>query len=246
VSETGPRSSRRRRIALRIVAGLAGLLVLTLLWQLLTWPDVSDLATEEPGRTAFMRRWESQERRAGREPRLRHDPVPLSRISKRLQLAVLVAEDDAFFDHDGFARAEIRKAIDEAIEKREAPRGASTITQQLAKNLWLSPSRNPWRKVKETLLTMQLERELEKRRILELYLNVAEMGPGIYGAEAASRHWFGKPASGLTDDEAAQLAASLPRPSSWHPGVSSRGYASRVAMIRDRMRRWPWVLKSEP
>ena len=101
--------------------------------------------------------------------------------------------------------------MERAIEGHEVPRGASTITQQLAKNLWLSPSRNPVRKLKEAILTWQLERQLGKRRILELYLNVAEFGSGIYGAEAASRRYFGKSAADLSDDEAAQLAASLAR-----------------------------------
>ena len=122
------------------------------------------------------------------------------------------------------------------------PRGASTITQQLAKNLWLSPSRNPWRKVKEALLTIQLEQDLDKRRILELYLNVAEFGKGIYGAEAASRHYFGKSASGLSDGEAAQLAASLPKPSAWHPGSTSRAWQARTRIILDRMQRSRWLL----
>jgi monofunctional biosynthetic peptidoglycan transglycosylase len=232
--------SRARRLARRagLIALVAGSLLLA--WQVLTWPDARDLAKEMPERTAFMKRWERRHDAAAR-----YEPVPIERISPHLRLAVLVAEDDAFFDHDGFARAEIRKAIDEAIAKREAPRGASTITQQLAKNLWLGPSRNPLRKAKEALLTMQLERELPKRRILELYLNVAEMGPGIYGAEAASRAYFRKPASALTDREAAMLAASLTRPSSWHPGVTSRGYASATERILGRMRRWPWVLKEE-
>ena len=188
-----------------------------------------------------MERWAERERDAGRKPNVRYSPVPLERIAASLPLAVLVAEDDRFFSHSGFATEEIKKAIHEAIEEGEAPRGASTLTQQLAKNLWLSPSRNPLRKVKETLLTIQLERSLSKRRILELYLNVAQMGPGIYGAEAASQAYYGKPASGLSEAESAELAASLSRPSSWHPGVTTRGYRSRVATIRDRMRRWPWV-----
>ena len=115
------------------------------------------------------------------------------------------------------------------------PRGASTITQQLAKNLWLSSSRNPLRKAKEAVLTWQLERRLTKRRILEVYLNVAQFGPGVYGAEAASRRYFGKSAAELTDEEAAQLGGSLRRPSTWHPGVSTPGYRRYVETIRRRM-----------
>jgi monofunctional biosynthetic peptidoglycan transglycosylase len=148
-----------------------------------------------------------------------------------------VAEDASFFSHRGFAADEIREALDKAVKELDLPRGASTITQQLAKNLWLSPSRNPIRKVKEAVLTWQLERALTKRRILELYLNVVEFGPGVYGAEAAARHYFRKPAAELTEHDAAQLAAALPRPSAWHPGVGTRGYQRYVEDIRRRMER---------
>jgi monofunctional biosynthetic peptidoglycan transglycosylase len=150
-------------------------------------------------------------------------------------VAALVAEDVDFFSHHGFALGEVQQALTRAIEERELPRGASTITQQLAKNLWLSPSRNPLRKAKEALLTVQLERTPGKRRILELYLNAVEFGPGIYGCEAASRHYFGKPALDLTEAEAAQLAAGLPLPSRWHPGVESRDYRRYVEAILRRM-----------
>ena len=122
-------------------------------------------------------------------------------------------------------------------------RGASTITQQLAKNLWLSPSRSPTRKLREIVLTRQLERNLSKHRILELYLNVVEFGPGVYGAEAASRRYFGVPAADLDAVQAAQLAASLPRPSSWHPGVSSRGYERSVDRILILLEQAGWLDK---
>ena len=131
----------------------------------------------------------------------------------------------------------------EAWNKREFPRGASTLTQQLAKNLWLSPSRNPWRKVKEALLTIQLEKDLGKKRILELYLNVVEFGPGIYGAEAASRAYFARSSADLTDTEAAELVAGLPDPDRWHPGAGSRVANKRVAIILRRMRRARFVWK---
>ncbi|MCL7992064.1 MAG: transglycosylase domain-containing protein, partial [marine benthic group bacterium] len=111
------------------------------------------------------------------------------------------------------------------------PRGASTITQQLAKNLWLAPDRTLTRKIREALLTRQLERTLGKERILDLYLNVVEFGPGIYGAEAAARHYFGKPADRLTSREGAMLAAGLPRPKSWNPSSESENYARRVDRI---------------
>jgi monofunctional biosynthetic peptidoglycan transglycosylase len=165
--------------------------------------------------------------------------VPYGRIAPSLKRAVVVAEDTSFFTHSGFATGEIREAIDKAVKEFGLPRGASTITQQLAKNLWLSPSRNPIRKAKEAVLTWQLEKALTKRRILEVYLNVVEFGPGVYGAEAASRHYFRTPAAELTDDEAAQLAAALPRPSIWHPGVTTTAYRRYVDDIRRRMERIP-------
>jgi monofunctional biosynthetic peptidoglycan transglycosylase len=148
---------------------------------------------------------------------------------------VLVAEDINFFSHRGFELTELQNALEEALRDREMPRGASTITQQLAKNLWLTSSRNPGRKVKEAILTWQIERALPKRRILELYLNVVEFGPGVYGAAAASHRYFGRPASELGAVEAAQLAAALPNPAAWHPGVDSAAYRRRVASIRARM-----------
>ncbi len=156
---------------------------------------------------------------------------------------MLVAEDITFFSHHGFELAELRNAVAKAIEEGELPRGASTITQQLAKNLWLSPSRNPARKLKEAVLTWQLERALGKRRILELYLNVVEFGPGVYGAEAASRRYFAKSAADLDEDEAAQLAASLPSPATWHPGSTAGAYRRHVETIRRRMDRAEFLRK---
>ncbi len=211
------------------------------LWQWATWPDVARLVRENPEATAFIEAWRGRERAAGRPGKPEWRPVAYARIADDLKVAVLVAEDIDFFSHDGFATAEMKLALREAWEEKELPRGASTITQQLAKNLWLSPSRSPWRKVKEALLTRELERKLEKRRILELYLNVAEFGPGVYGAEAAARHWFGKGAAALSRREAAQLAASLPRPSSWNPKSTSRSYAHRVEKILGRIERAAWL-----
>jgi monofunctional biosynthetic peptidoglycan transglycosylase len=123
------------------------------------------------------------------------------------------------------------------------PRGASTITQQLAKNLWLSRSRNPLRKAKEAVLTWQLEHRLPKRRILDLYLNVAEFGPGIYGVGAASQHYFGKAPADLDESEASQLAAVLPSPATWRPGATSPAYRRRVAAIERRMERAGFLWK---
>jgi monofunctional biosynthetic peptidoglycan transglycosylase len=156
---------------------------------------------------------------------------------------VLVSEDINFFGHHGFEVAEIETALKVAIDEQGMPRGASTITQQVAKNLWLSSSRNPLRKIKEAILTWQLERSLDKKRILEIYLDVAEFGPGIYGAESASRRYFGKSAAELDEHEAAQLAACLPNPGAWHPGGRSVVAARRTERILRRMEKAQFLRK---
>lgn len=215
-----------------LLLGALGVGIVWFAWVTATWPDVESLRDSDPESTAFIERY--LERTGGAS--VAWHQVPASRISPHLKKAVVVAEDLEFFSHDGFSAHEIGEAIREAIEEWEAPRGASTITQQLAKNLWLSPSRNPVRKVREVILTKQLEHHLSKERILELYVNVVEFGPGVYGAEAAARRYFGKPAASLGRREAAMLAASLPRPLQWHPGVESRYYARRVEALLVRMR----------
>jgi monofunctional biosynthetic peptidoglycan transglycosylase len=204
---------------------------------------VSRLAAEHPGPTAFIERYRAERRAEGKSDQVAWTWVPYPAISPALKRAVLVGEDIGFFSHHGFEVEEMKNAVREAIEDKELPRGASTITQQLAKNLWLSPSRNPLRKIEEAILTWQLEKHLTKRRILELYLNVVELGPGVYGAGAGARRWFGKSAAELTDEEAAQLAASLPDPEGWHPGSKSRGYRRHVETILRRMEKATWIEK---
>ena len=141
----------------------------------------------------------------------------MSRIAPELQRAVIAAEDASFFVHEGFDWEGIRDAALYNLEAGELKRGGSTITQQLAKNLYLSSERSLFRKAREALITRSLEHQLTKTRILELYLNVAEWGRGVYGAEAAARHHFGKSASDLTADESAWLAAILPSPLRYDP-----------------------------
>ena len=220
-----------RRLLLLGALALAGWVV----WEVATWPDVQVLATRPPVTTAFIERYKERERGAGRAAQVSIRWTPYAAISPDVKRAVLVAEDINFFSHRGFDWGEIGSAIREALEDTEAPRGASTITQQLVKNLWLSPSRNPLRKVKEAILTWQLEHTLGKRRILELYLNVVEFGPGIYGVGPAAQAYFTKAPADLDEEDAARLAASLPRPSTWHPGSKSRAYQRYAAAIRARM-----------
>jgi len=223
-----------------VAAGTIALGALAL-FEWATWPDVGPLASRDPETTAFIERWRARELAAGRTGKVDWRPVPASRISDELELAVLVAEDIEFFQHDGFSVTELESALRRAWSGRKAPRGASTITQQLAKNLWLSPSRNPWRKAKEALLTRALEDRLTKGRILELYLNVAEFGPGVWGAEAAARRYFGRSAVALSQRQAAELAAGLSRPASWHPGATSAGYRGAVERTLGRMQRAAWL-----
>ena len=223
-----------------LVTVAAGVWVGVLIW---TWPSVGRLATARPATTAFIEQYRAEQRAAGRPTRVAWTWTPYAAISPALKRAVLVSEDVNFFSHHGFALDEMQNALEDALRDRELPRGASTITQQLAKNLWLSRSRNPLRKAKEAVLTWQLERRLSKRRILELYLNVVEFGPGVYGVGAASQRYFGKAPADLDESEAAQLAAVLPSPATWHPGSASPAYRRRVAAIERRMERAAFLWK---
>ncbi len=161
--------------------------------------------------------------------------MPYTQISNNLRRAVLVAEDSAFFDHEGLDLKQIRASLEMNWEEGRFTRGASTITQQLAKNLYLTPSKNPVRKLKELLITRRLEAALTKRRILEIYLNVIEWGDGIFGAEAASRAYFGKPASALTADEAALLAGAIINPRVHNPAHPTARLRRRQEIIARRM-----------
>jgi monofunctional glycosyltransferase len=204
---------------------------------LLTFPDVADLARRNPATTALIQARAAEARREGRSPAAHWTWVPLRQISPHLQKAVVVAEDAAFFSHEGFDWQGIQEATVRNIKAGKLHRGGSTITQQLAKNLYLSSDKSLLRKAHEALLTRSLEQHLSKRRILELYLNVAEWGHGVYGAEAAARHHFGKPALTLTVEEAAVLAAMLPSPRAYDPLQMTRYLTVRQQQILRWMRK---------
>ena len=161
--------------------------------------------------------------------------VPYSRISQNLKRAVIVTEDGAFWQHEGVDYEQLRESMEVNWERGEFARGASTITQQLAKNLYLSPSKNPMRKVKELLITRRLEVELSKQRILEIYLNVIEWGDGVWGAEAAARRYFHKSAADLDASESALLAAAIANPHIMDPGHPTARLRRRQQMIMRRM-----------
>lgn len=194
-------------------------------------PDVSRLAHTNPGKTAFMEYREAEWRNEGREKTIEQRWTPLRRVSPSLIKAVLISEDNNFWHHEGFDFKAIEGAIEKNIEAGEFKFGASTISQQLAKNLFLSPSKNPLRKMKEAILTWRIEQTLSKRRILELYVNVAEWGDGIFGIDAAARHYYGVSASRLTASQSARLAAALPNPVLYKPTGSSRFVKVRAKHI---------------
>jgi monofunctional biosynthetic peptidoglycan transglycosylase len=221
--------------ALHLAAGAGAVAFCVLAYVYLTLPDVRPLATKNPTSTAFMELREREAAAAGRRVKRVQRWVPYSRISINLRRAVLAAEDSAFFDHDGIDIAEIKKAIQTSIEKGESLRGASTITQQLAKNLYLSPSRDPLRKVRELMITWRLEAALPKARILEIYLNVIEWGDLVWGAEAAARTYFGVSASALSREQAALLAGAIINPRLYSPANPRGRLLRRQQIILARM-----------
>jgi len=213
-------------IAVLIAAGLLSNIVFYLVY-----PDVSRLRKERPGKTSFMEYRERQWQREGVKRQIRQQWVPLARISPYAVKAVIIAEDDKFWDHEGFDFEAIQKAIEKDIKRGKFRTGGSTISQQLAKNLYLTPARNPLRKLKEAVLTWRLERNLSKRRIIEIYLNIAEWGDGLFGIEAASHQYFAKSAADLTAQEAARLAVVLPSPLRHHPVRGGRYVENRAEAI---------------
>jgi len=223
-----------RRVA-RVAAALGAAAFAVVAYVYLTLPDVRVLRATNPTTTAFMELRAEQAARDGRKLRHVHRWVPYSRISKNLQRAVLVAEDSRFWEHEGIDIEEIRKSIEINMERGAAVRGASTITQQLAKNLYLSPSRDPFRKLRELIIARRMEAALPKARILEIYLNVIEWGDGIWGADAAARTYFGVPASALGREQAALLAGAIINPRVLNPARPTARLLSRQRLILGRM-----------
>ena len=224
-------------------AGAITLVVYTFFWL----PDVTSLAGQNPETTAFIERTRSRIRREGLPLKVVQTWVPLASISKELVEAVLIAEDDRFYQHKGFDLTEIRNSLLENIREGRWARGGSTLSQQLAKNLYLSPDKTLRRKFDEMILTWKLESRLSKERILEIYLNVVDWGEGRFGAEAAAQFYFSKPASRLTGAEAASLAARLPNPDylSSNSGTDRRRH--REDMILERMlKQKPHEVTKEP
>jgi monofunctional biosynthetic peptidoglycan transglycosylase len=226
--------SRLRQIARALIAFVA-ILFATVAYCWLTLPDVRTLRTQTPTSTAFMRMRAREAESEGKKVTVAHRYVRYGRISPLLIRAVLAAEDAAFFTHDGVDYEGLRQSMLTNWERFQFLRGASTITQQLAKNLYLSPSRNPYRKLQELMITRRMEAELSKVRILELYLNLIEWGDGIWGAEAASLRYFGIPASDLSSEQAALLAGAIINPRRYSPARPNARLLSRQKIILGRI-----------
>ena len=202
----------------------------------LTLPDVRRLAKENPSTTAFIQLRLDEARYDGRTKfAIRQKWIPYNQIAPALRRAVVVTEDAAFFDHDGIDLDEIKASLERNWEEGRFTRGASTITQQLAKNLYLSPSRNPVRKLRELFITRRLEASLTKRRILEIYLNVIEWGDGVFGCEAAARAYFGKSAADLSREEAALMAGAIINPRELHVDHPNKRLLRRQQIALRRM-----------
>jgi monofunctional biosynthetic peptidoglycan transglycosylase len=195
------------------------------------FPDVSRLNKENPSKTSLMKYREEQWKQNGKKIKIRQKWVLLSRISPYLIRAVIVAEDDKFWHHEGFDFDAIEKALQKNIKAGKFKVGGSTISQQLTKNIYLNPEKNILRKIKEAIITWRLEKKLSKKRILELYLNVAEWGEGIYGVEAASNYYYNKSAFELTPEEAIRLAVVLPNPLKYKPTNDSLYVKKRAEII---------------
>jgi len=221
------RSRRWLRWSVRI---LLILLVLDLAYLATIWPDWKKVSSGPVPKSNFMKRYE--EKAASRHwPPIVWQPVSISRIPRHMIRAVIVAEDSRFYSHSGFDLIAIKEAIDLNLEKGKLVFGASTISQQTVKNLYLSSSRDPLRKWHEMFLTWGLEHNLRKSRILELYLNIVEFGHSIYGVQAAARHYYGVNAEDLTLMQAAELAATLPSPGKHNPATRTESFERRTQRI---------------
>ena len=199
------------------------------------WFSVAGLKSANPGPTALMTQRMDEAREAGKTLKIRQRWISLSKIPRHVIDAVIVAEDGTFYSHSGIDWFEVQESIERDLREHRAARGASTITQQLAKNLYLSTSKDPVRKVKEVIIALLMEHDLSKDRILELYLNVIEWGNGIFGIEAASEAYFGKSVAELTLDEAVRLAAVIPSPLRHRPDVDSRYVLRRKDIVLRRL-----------
>jgi monofunctional biosynthetic peptidoglycan transglycosylase len=215
--------------------GLIALLLLAVLvqaWYLgwVVWWKYFD-----PGTTHFMALRLEELRQKNPQAELKHQWAPYEKISDHLKRAVVAAEDDKFVDHEGFDWEGMQKALEKNQKKGKVVAGGSTISQQLAKNLFLSASKTPWRKAQEAAITVMIETLWDKRRILEVYLNVVEWGEGLFGANAAAKRYFAGTAATLRPEQAARLAVMLPAPRKFEKNPYSPYMNDRTQVILGRM-----------
>lgn len=215
--------------------GLLAFVVIILLYQLWIFLHICWWINYNPSDSAFMQDRLEVLQEKNPDAELRHKWVDYKKISVNLKRAVIAAEDSKFLDHEGFDWEGIQKAYKKNLKKGKIVAGGSTISQQLAKNLFLSTKRTPWRKLEEAMITLMLEQMLSKRRIYEIYLNIIEWGNGVFGAEAAARHYFKTSAAGLSSWQAAKLAAMIPNPRFYDKHQEARGLARRTGIIQARM-----------
>jgi monofunctional biosynthetic peptidoglycan transglycosylase len=204
-------------------------------------PDVSGLSRVHPEKTAWMKMRAKQAEKEGTQYTLRYSWVPFERIPQLLKDTVRIAEDAGFYWHKGIDFEELKESIKKNIKEKRFSRGGSTITQQLAKNLYLSPKKNIGRKIKEYLIAKRLEKALSKDRIFELYLNVIELGPGVFGVQAASRYYFGFSVDTLTLEEIVRLVAVLPRPLSIDPKGESPWLKWRCRWLLHKLQLYEYI-----
>jgi monofunctional biosynthetic peptidoglycan transglycosylase len=223
------------RMILRALIAVPAVGFALLAYVYLTLPDVRPLKTSNPSTTAFMELRAREARAKGRKPRRVQRWVSYGQVSPHLKRAVLVAEDDAFWQHEGVDFEQLQESLGTDWTRGRFARGGSTITQQLAKNLYLSPSKNPLRKLRELIIARRLEAELPKARILELYLNVIEWGDGIYGVESAAQTYFHCSSADLAATDAALLAAAIVNPRVHNPARPTARLIRRQKLILQRM-----------
>jgi monofunctional biosynthetic peptidoglycan transglycosylase len=214
---------------------LLALFLIFVLYQLWLFAHICWWVKFDPSTSAFMTDRLEVMQDQNPKARLKHKWVPYKNISANLKRALIAAEDAKFVDHEGFDWEGIQKAYEKNLKKGKIVAGGSTISQQLAKNLFLSTKRTPWRKAEETIITLMLEAVMDKQRIFEIYLNVIEWGNGVFGAEAAARHYFGVSAAKLSAEQAARLAAMVPNPRYYDRHRQARGMLRKTMIILERM-----------
>jgi monofunctional biosynthetic peptidoglycan transglycosylase len=234
-----------KKIILCIFIGVPAALAVGMLLIYISLPDVGDLETNNPRSSALMLQRFREAKQSQRHLVIRHQWVPFNRIPKLLKDTIRVTEDAAFYQHQGLDLNELKAAIKKNWQKGKYVRGASTISQQLAKNLYLTTDKSILRKIKEFFITRRLEKRLSKNRIFDLYLNVIEFGPGIFGVQAAAQHFFAKDVSQLDIEEMVRLTAVIPKPLKETPTRNSSWIKWKAGWILDTLRRYKYIDQNE-